>query len=257
MKSRNKKECKGKESTIGKIIYGFLLFMPLLAIAVTCAYVIFNKNAYQSYEGYNKQSTSTLATSIQSGLDYSIITNSTIANNTGTDNQIEVSNLSFFTSDNGYQNTFNTNKDNIKYIQLRGNYNPSRLYLFDDTNTQITYFTTNVTMTFNFTALSNSGITNNNYFYLITQQQTGNSLSNVFYYSIEKVEQSPLFSWAKDSVIYTGMNNTCNALSITNTFVPLMMTYWLIISVIYFLYDIILIILHVFHRKIHELEESI
>ena len=49
MKSKDKTKQKKHESTIGKIIYGFLLFMPLLAIATTCLYAIFNKNAYQSY----------------------------------------------------------------------------------------------------------------------------------------------------------------------------------------------------------------
>ena len=50
---KDKKVKHGKENTIGKIIYGFLLFMPLLAIGITCAYVIFNKNAYQSYDKSN------------------------------------------------------------------------------------------------------------------------------------------------------------------------------------------------------------
>ena len=52
MKSRNKDCKKTHESLIGKIIYGFLLFMPLLAIATTSLYAIFNKNAYQSYADY-------------------------------------------------------------------------------------------------------------------------------------------------------------------------------------------------------------
>ena len=52
---KDKNKCKNKgESTIGKIIYGFLLFMPLLAILSTILYTTFNKNAYQSFANNNE-----------------------------------------------------------------------------------------------------------------------------------------------------------------------------------------------------------
>ena len=74
---KNKDLKKGKESTIGKIIYGFLLFMPLLAILSTCLYAIFNKNAYQSYDK-------------QEGVKFQKLTSNTglIVNETYTINQI-------------------------------------------------------------------------------------------------------------------------------------------------------------------------
>ena len=40
---KNKDQKKGQETTIGKIIYGFLLFMPLIAIGVSCITCFWNK----------------------------------------------------------------------------------------------------------------------------------------------------------------------------------------------------------------------
>ena len=46
MRSKDDKcKHKGQETTIGKIIYGFLLFLPLVAIGVTTLVSTFNMNA--------------------------------------------------------------------------------------------------------------------------------------------------------------------------------------------------------------------
>lgn len=260
MKSRNK-EHKPHENIIGKIIYGFLLFMPLLAIGVTCAYAIFNKNAYQSYSGENNTSETYIEDASQLRLNngeytYVRLQNNNINSNTNYDvyficNDFEV--IESSSTINEIAVKFNVQSFSTNII----------LTLYNSSSQQIVSLNSS-TATLNFkcviTGISNITNTNsllavNKLFYTITDNNY-RFIDNVFYYSIDKVQQSPLFNWAEDSAIYTGMTATCNALNITTTFIPLLMTYWLIISVIYILYDIILVILHIFHKKIHQLEDS-
>lgn len=256
MKNKNK-DRKPHESIIGKIIYGFLLFMPLLAIGVTCAYAIFNKNAYHSYYGET----------INESKNIYLENNSQLISNKNT---LYMENNYFLGTERSgtitYQNVSlksgnfaNNTPENIAII-LSSN----RLYLYrgtsitfydDNNNTSFLMSTINgVILEFvNIQSTPNSNIAPA--FYYI-QYNDNSFVSEVFYYSIDKVQESPLFNWAEDSAIYTGMTKTCNALNITTPFIPLLLTYWLIISVIYILYDIILVILHIFHKKIHQLEDS-
>ena len=66
-----------------------------------------------------------------------------------------------------------------------------------------------------------------------------------------------LFLDQLNSVVYNTLETTCNQLSITTTFIPMLLAYWLIISVIYFLYDIALLLIWSAHDKIHELRDSL
>ena len=258
MKSRNKKECKGKESTIGKIIYGFLLFMPLLAITFTCLYTTFNDNAFENYDTGKQIEYEQVQTlnDFNAGSNYIITPNATlnVNNSNYAQNQTTIYTTKLNYNGVDYENAYFSyySTGNAIYIYC---------YYYDNgTQTTIMSGLNAKTTKFNFTYQTNNFYADFSYIAPLFSEEIvnqNNYLNNSFYYAVNKVEQSPLFNWAEDSVIYTGMTNTCNALDITNTFIPLIMTYWLIISVIYFLYDIILIILHVFHRKIHELEESI
>jgi len=261
MKNKNKDK-KIHENIIGKIIYAFLLFMPLLAIGVTCAYAIFNKNAYQStamvqdtkYELIGNQE------NFEVRNYYQFYTNSNLILN----NRNQTIKFKNFASISGYTqaeilNIEKTNQfefyqnQNGKFIHFSLN-GQSENYYFQFANTEGVL---SRNLIFNFQFDGNNNLLNNyqDNIYLLQFGQS-NLLDNVFYYSIDKVQESPLFNWAKDSAIYTGMTTTCNALNITTPFIPLLTTYWLIISIIYILYDIILVILHIFHKKIHQLEDS-
>lgn len=235
MKNRNLK--KGEESIIGKIIYEFLLFMPLIAIFVTCGYAMFNKNAYQS------QNLQPNYTQIKSNDD--LVLNKTYHfSNVSPVNtyNITVSNISNLV---GY--SYN-NLENINRIRLYS----SGLVEFSQDTTQL--FSTNNIINFDFNLIS---FYRENEVYKVLYNIENNTLLDTFYYSVEKVEQSNLFNWAQNSIIYTGIANTCTQLSITNTFIPLLLAYWLIISVIYILYDIILMLLIILHNKVHQLQDSL
>lgn len=250
MKNKNQDK-KPHESIIGKIIYGFLLFMPLLAIGVTCSYAIFNKNAYQSYYGetINEENFITIdKNKLTSENTYYFISNP-IA-------QTETTSVTIYVNDLTRNNQSLPTCNNIRFVYQN---NVNYIFYYNDG----TYLgennlnTSSINVKFDFvysTQIINLNSVYNKFYYLEYKELS--FVSEVFYYSIDKVQQSPLFNWAEKSAIYTGMTTTCNALNITTPFIPLLMTYWLIISVIYILYDIILVILHIFHKKIHQLEDS-
>lgn len=302
---KDKEKRKHHESTIGKIIYGFLLFLPLLAISITCGYAMFNKNAYQSYEGEFSNSiphytNTTFNVSANNNGNYNfVVQNVTLPQDTN------IITISFNSETNVYNSGNNNisgyavlgiNLDSIKNTNLDNYNNNSKSLVFStyyyenqgNGFTKIKFcfldyeINTNVSLPQNLTWFEkeNAFITfersddiniygSHHGYYFRSEVSSGikelmyytievtKDLSNVFYYSVDKVEQSNLFNWAKTSMIYTGMLNFTTAMNVTNTFIPMLLTYWLIISVIYFLYDIILLILVVLHRKIHELQESI
>lgn len=268
---KNKDLKKGKESIIGKIIYGFLLFMPLLAIITTCLYAIFNKNAYQSYSGLNENTESNIIVNTTNDFDYTktyYIGNSRLTeNNTGGEKSTGyflLDNVEVIQNNTSYSNDLVEQFERI-YFYLANNsgniyanfYIGNTAYSLNTNNTFL--FKVNIRgITGNETTINNLNwtLSHSNSLYYI-DYYTIQQIDNVFYYAVDKVEESNLFNWATNSIIYTGISNTCTQLSITNTFIPLLLAYWLIISVIYILYDIILMILIILHNKIHQLQDSL
>ena len=135
------------------------------------------------------------------------------------------------------------------------------MYFYDGNNafiTSVEFYNNRKNINFNFKysaiAYEENFINFKDNFHKLKETQTYN-LINTFYYSLEKIEEEPVFNWAKNNEIYTGIKDVCDTLSIKSTFFPLILTYWLIISTIYFIYDIILIIFHILHNYIHKLED--
>lgn len=261
MRDRENKKCKkGQESTIGKIIYGFLLFMPLIAIGVTCGYAMFNKNAYKSYgDSYVQQYNEiTSEENIIVNQQY-LITYKEVQGGYYTPTQFYYSDIDIDWYD--YRGT-DTNHIYVAF-GIRGYQFPNTIwvYYYDNNNTlqhDIVQEWGDEIKTIYFTLDSFViGGTGTKPYDLFMLNYKTISISDVFYYSVDKVTGSPLFNWAQNSVIYTTTNTTCNALSITTPFIPLLMSYWLIISIIYFLYDIALMLVWLIHKKIHELQESL
>lgn len=252
-----KTKSKIKETVIGKIIYGFLLFMPLLAISVTCAYAIFNKNAYQSYSD-------NLGLTLTQQNDNTFIVNNTYQFKYKTGNSItqyspiiSYSEINIDWSD--YSNYTNEQVDAFRfYPETTGQ--ASYIQLFYNGSlvgtTRSVWGTKLVELTIVYSSIlspQNAQPNYNLYNYTYNKQ----TLDNVFYYSINKVQESPLFNWAKQTSLYTVLNETCETLGIKTTFIPLLLTYWLLISLMYLLYDIALLVVHMAHNKIHEIEGSL
>lgn len=261
---KDKSKSKSHETNIGKIIYGFLLFMPLLAIAVTCGYAIFNKNAYQSYtkEETLEQYKITNNTTIVNGQEYTI-KNVSLGGRTPIIYSPQANDICLLF---GMPNTYNYIGFRLdiattgnKFIYGYNDYTTS--YIAEQHDGNINWFQRKMPLTFTITDINTN---NNSALYQLTNidmywnnYTSQTKLDQVFYQAINKIEQSNLFNWAQNSIVYTTLTATCTALSINNTFIPLLLAYWLIISVIYILYDIALVMLMIFHRKVHELQECI
>ena len=252
---KNKEDKKDKETNIGKAIYILLLFAPIFAVAVACGYVVFNKNAYQSYSDKATQNLSlvTDASMQEEGNTYKIT-----LNNEGTTYS---ENIYFYETTIDFEYIAGTEISyTIKGFRFYPNNTHFRIIDTEDTNHN--YELNNEKRTYlnqqTFTWKSGSLITTTNNparFYLITFVK--GSLDNVFYYQLNRLEESDLFNWSKNTGTYTVVHNTTTLLGITNTYTPMLLTYWLIISVIYFIYDIALILIWAVHKKIHLLMESI
>ena len=251
---KNKESKKGQESAIGKIIYGFLLFAPFLSILTTSMYVIFNKNAYQSYYGQeiNEKQEVQITSNNQIQFDETYNYYSELALNQTYSGNIYYSSCKYISS-----STVQT-QENIDFIN-----NSVRVYFYRGTS-QTFYDSENNSLlvtgqaTVQLNGIIQQGISSSAYQVLKKIEYNKYSyLDNAFDYGMYKTEQNNVFNWAKNTGTYTVLQNTCIQLGITNTFTPMLMAYWLLISVIYFIFDIALILIWMVHNKIHELQESI
>lgn len=284
MRKKDEKHTKkGQETTIGKIIYGFLLFMPLLAIGTTCLISTFNMSAKEETEIHYKYETNEVNSQDDLKNDRAYYVN---FNNVTADEFIDVNgstlDLYFYNIENFDFSNYILSIDEWLSGDLYSGNLLLHLYITDDFFASLSLISEDIYYndyysivfdggldSYNFTIIGNAILSYSgnkpvlNYFneatYIpIESVETHNvSAEDIFYRSVDKVTESQLFNWAENSIIYTTTNTTCNALSITAPFIPLLLSYWLIISVIYFLYDIALMLVWMIHRKVHELQESL
>lgn len=250
---KNKEDKKGKENNIGKIIYCFLLFAPLFSILTTSLYVVFNKNAKDSYYGetINEQNN-----------EYVQINDLNVNEHYYCQTKLTESfNGHLFMNVTNMNLTYNgTDYTNItSQLRFTNNSNNGRPYLQIVSLERFIYLDEN-TINFDFIyndAIEKTGTTTyENWFYKVIYNKYS-FLDNSWEYGIYKTEESNIYNWAKNTGTYTVLHNTTTLLGITNTFTPMLMAYWLLISVIYFIFDIALILIWAVHKKIHLLVESI
>jgi len=278
-KDEIKKSKKGKENIIGKIIYGFLLFMPLLAITSTILVNTFNKENRQPTQEVN------ITYLYEDGTDLNNLelhklyfadefNYSSIQMNQGSYTKFYVYSWnSIWYSLNGLESeyigsNYNSSNGNYVYFYIEDgvdaymgftNENVYQELIIDDFDIEGFVFSIEEELEDGIKAFefSNISLTDFNVIDSVEVIEHETTLNDVFYKAVELVENSPLFNWSKNSELYTVIHNTCNILDLNNTFIPMLLTYWVIISIIYVIYDIALIALHVVHRKIHELQDSI
>ena len=266
-KQKQEKKKKG-ENVIGKIIYGFLLFAPLLNILVTCMYVTFNKNAYESYSGNQETTINYKYKSNEVTTVSDLITGNIYQMNIPLNENLQ---LNFTCTKimllNGRQTTMTYDSDfianvNDSYFNVYINNNNLIIY-HQPSNTSVSNRTyeQNIHFLFVFKDYMQSGLISyvsyTDYNEIENVNIANETLDNAFIYGTQKTEESNLFNWAKTTGTYTVLNNVTTGIGITNTFIPMLMAYWLLISVIYFLYDIALILIWAVHDKIHDLKDAI
>lgn len=264
---KTEKNKKSKESTIGRIIYGFLLFMPLIAIASAIVISTFNMSGKEETEIFYKYQSNEVNSNEDliegniysfnyAHLDYQSIL---YENNLSTIKPLTNFRVRTPIGDECY---FEDDIATLPYVSI--SFFEEYLYInYDELGSNyssLTYYT--ILDNFIGILIEDNGLNYSHISYTeyneINHIETHNlNAENIFYRSINKVENSDLFNWSKNSVVYTTLLATCTQLSITTTFIPMLLAYWLIISVIYILYDIALIMLHIFHKKVHCIEDAV
>lgn len=241
---KNKHDHKGtKRIKVG--LFACLMFAPILAILSSCMYVMFNKNAKESYqEQVNVKEYVPIQSmgQIQIGNTFHFLSSYTLQEeeNTG---EYAISNVeNVITTYNHPEyleqatklliyETAGATQLRIKYGQSEttayislANYQVSMDFQIELIPTQTTSY--NPALLINY--LSTIEINNNSY------------LTNVFYYACNQVEKQPIFNWVQNTTIYRGIQLMTTGLGAQTHTLDTMLSYWFFITVIYVIVDIIL-----------------
>lgn len=233
------------------------MLLPVFAIGVTCAYAIFNKNAYQSYYGDTINEINYVATEtedLQRNKEYKMFDYPTLTESGWQD---------YFICGNNFQIIRTSTEFDPTNIVKFGFYVASSrtsvlFYTANNTLVKEYYFDVNPTLQFSFTFESFERRYTFNHLQLMSddflnevQYNSNSFVSEVFYYSIDKVQQSPLFNWAHDSFLATPITYITGLFGMSNDHVAVMfMSYWLAVSVIWLVFDIVMYVPLLVHRWI-------
>lgn len=254
-KNENEKHDHKWTKLLKVVIFACMMLAPLFAIGVKCAYVTFNKNAYLSYGGINinKKQINDIeqidyttmyyfdskivnenpnTTGNQMWFRYQIVDNENYTNTTNID--IQSSNLVYINNNNNYGIAYNN-------TTILGNIN------------------TNQRVTFNFylTTLVNDNQTTIDYFKTIFKTigtPREYTLDNTFYYAVDQMKDNELFNWTQNTAIYNGVNAVTTGLGITTEAIPILLVYWILLTLIYVIFDIVIEtftwLTHLFSNKV-------
>lgn len=224
-------------------IFSILMLAPFIAIAIKCAYVVINKNAYLNYSGQVSETYEQIDyTNLQLDKRYHWA-NSLIPNEaySGEPTDLYIDNVSNVI---GATNNI-TSAKKLRFYRQGTNYMYLAFYnenneIFQYVNGQTTAIQFNFTLTGMMNGNQTASITKFNYFYEIDNSNL-NYMDNVFYTATNELENSTLFNWTENTAIYTGITTMTNGMGITNTTIPLLLTYWSILTAVYIVFDIIIV----------------
>lgn len=228
-------------------LYAVVMLLPVFAIGVTCGYAMFNKNAYQSYAGEHINNSTQIDTTIEDmeqDKTYYIKVEAINVESSLSNVTLRAINIKNLSSGTDYDNTI---------------YN--RVRFFKGTNTQIytqilrvdsgtaVTITSNSTIQFDYIATENTGTIEQYLSFYYLEYEKLSFVSEVFYYSVDRVTQSNMFSWAYDSFLVTPFAYIVNLFSMPiNSPVVMLLSYWLTISVIWLVFDLIMYVPLLAHR---------
>lgn len=233
------------------LLFTILMLAPVGMVASRCLYVIANKNAYQSYSEVETSTTSIKndGDALNVGLQYTFAY-TTGYTNTG-DNTYYVQNGKSNIRDLYFENETWT----IDRVELYTNNNQTRLIAYDTNNQSHNKFNWQETSPNFYIILGQARNmpTGTRYYNVYQISYTYSKLDNVFEYSISQLEESNLFNWTKNTAIFSGIDAMNSQLSINSPAISIILTYWLILTCIYVIIDIVLklftILTHAIGRK--------
>jgi len=257
-------------------LFSMIMFLPFIAIGVTCATHIFNKEVTEETE------TATI--------NYMYETNEPQTNQKLSNNHIYIyNNINHINTndDNGIYcgNVYIYESNNLQFSYVTNDVNYG-IWLIDDTNDLIIQYYINATEINIYTIdLSNENMqilfvynadfreqegstdSNINNWYTITPQNlipiesvdiTTNpqdQTTNIFYDSCEQVEQSFILNWCEQAnPVRNPIQSFTNAFSLpSNHIINTLITYWICIAMIYIVIDIIVecivMLTHFFNKE--------
>lgn len=222
------------------LIFSIVMLAPLLAVSSTITLNTFNK-VIKGQEEVDKYETNEVnqATDLKVGniyhytLNYGSLTNGTniatvgnIYNINNQNNKIEVE---------GYNN----------FKLVRGNtsiniyYNDTvfvNLYNISNNRLECDLIYTGITLIDSYTNYSKC----TNIPKKITTSDEEAKNNNLFYEAVDELNNNDLFNWAENTGVYTAINTMTTGLGITETTIPMLLSYWTMITAIYVVFDIII-----------------
>lgn len=228
------------------LLFTILMLAPIGMVATRCLYVIANKNAYQSYSETRVDKIEQI-NNAQSYTDTFTYNVKPITTSHGTSPKQR------FT----YISIDGLNVNSTQFSIYSNQTNANLIMFWDDENNETERYTwgnpngTNSFDEFYFTKESGTSLFEYANVFLI--YETTEKLDNVFEYSVSKLEESTLFNWTENTAIFSGINTMNTQLGINSTAIGIILTYWLILTCIYVIIDIVLklftILTHMIGRK--------
>lgn len=233
-------------------LYAFLMFLPVFAVMVCCGYVVFNKNAKDSYYGetINQEEIVTPDT-VNNSTRYLLYWDNLTNYTESPAPRIYVSNFDIENIGSISQSIYDTImgfKDNIEGMVITAyNGNPNIQFFGEGTST-VNLTSTNWVFSFNYVGkLNNFDINNLRY----VEYNRDSFLSEVFYYSLNEVYEMPVFSWAKTSFLALPITYITGLFGMASTnIVNYYLSYWLAISIVYLVFDLVIYVPLLVHRWI-------
>lgn len=220
------------------LIFSILMLVPFLSVATRSLYVICNKNAKDSYSQanlINQQSKITTKIDIPNGTVLTYIKDRQVNGYSAmfpfTATTLDLQ--SIFGDVNITQLGTYSNGNNNYIVGIPNNVYENRLLIMNN-NIQSFAFTYDA----NGTAYQDNVYTSNFSLYMTTYKKL--NLDNVFEYSIDQLAQSQYYNWTTNTAVFTGVSTMTTQLGITGQTIPILLTYWFMLTIIYVVIDIIL-----------------
>ena len=239
-------------------LYGLVMLLPIFAIGTTCLISTFNMASKQESEIIYKYETNevnsvddlVVGRIYHYSIDFSSLTGNLLACNSlynfNSDKQYDIEIDNSF----GFLTISVNNNTSITIVQRDNNFNtlftPCIIYNINNSKFDCDVVFKGI---FYSDSYSNYSISNLNDIPIKSVETHNLDTQDIFYNSIDKVCTSALFSWAYDSFLVQPFAYICALFSMpSNSFVVQMLSYWLAISIIWLVFDLIMYIPLLVHR---------
>lgn len=239
MKDKSKKHDHKGTKILKLSIFASVMLAPLFAIAFKCAYATFNKNAYQSYSSKSVYQNVNIDQyqNVNIGTKYTLTEKE--FNTNGSQFNINFDYISLTPTDLGVdQATYDT----INGFLINQNWQEIRFTNSSAPTTPIVRYAWEKGFSFDiiFSSTNNSVQYINTWFFVNQITYNTDTLDNAFYYAVDQMKDNELFAWTKNTALYTPINAMTSGLGITTDAIAVLLAYWLYITLIYVIFDIVI-----------------